>query len=419
MSNPTVVKRVVGCFGSSQLITALTVLRCREQEQQHLNYEYKNYLVIYDLLSPKGQIDDFAALVQEMAELACSWEAIVYLKPEQLETLKYKLNFSKPAEIFSCIHQLIGTEQADEIYLCRNWTTGDELLTNSYLEAERICYGDGLGVYLPESYFLNRLAAYVPQEEQSRWNILLKQWFKNSKESLKAALGLKTILKTIPFNRGYFFLPNALGEGPSMPATTIPPEIALEVMQRFKNLLEPALVVRLQALTANRPVMILLTANHAEQERTTVENEILAYKAFLQTQNPAPGTVLLIKPHPRDAGAKIQQLKAELSDLFEDIYILTEASLFFIPFEIFLINTFVNRELAVDSNVKIITFSSACLSLELFFKAKPVVGFGSAIVQQYFYEHCVSSRVQHEADLLSALAKIQLVKQADAVLSST
>jgi hypothetical protein len=413
MLNPTVLKRVIGCFGSSQLITALSVLKCREQEQQHLNYEYKNYLIIYDLLSPKGQIDGFAALVQQMAELACPWEAIAYLKPEQLENLKYKLNFSKPTEIFSFIHQLVGTDSADEVYLCRNWTTGDELITNSYPDAERICYGDGLGVYLPESYFLNRLAARPAKQDAEGIYGALQSRCKEVKEYLKGILGLRTILKPLEFDQGYFFLPNALGEAPPMKTVAIDKRVALKVMEHMRDLLQGDFIEALRGLTAHRPTVILLTANHAEQGRMTVENEILAYKEFLKAQNFSSESVLLIKPHPRDGASKIQQLKSELQELFSEIVLLTEANLFFIPFEVFLVGTFLRKSLALPSNLSIVTFSSACLSLELFFQAKPKVGFGPEIVERLFYEHCVHSRLDHESDLRSALHCIEEIVEAE------
>lgn len=50
MVDRKLVKRIITCQGSIQLVTALSVLSYRD-EQRGLGYEYENYLVIYDLYS--------------------------------------------------------------------------------------------------------------------------------------------------------------------------------------------------------------------------------------------------------------------------------------------------------------------------------------------------------------------------------
>lgn len=406
---PTIKKRVVTCFGSSQLITALSVLRCREQAQQSPDVTYENYLVIYDLSAPRGQVDEFAALVRRMAECLCDWTSIVYINPEKLNQLKGKLNTCGPSTLFGLVHQLVGTATADEIYLCRNWTTGEKLLMGAYQTAEKICYGDGLGVYLPESYVLDCLTPTTATPKTERLSDQLQRQMKASKEAVKAALGLKTVLKTIEFDVGYFFLPNVLGEAPPMKTLAIAPEATLEIFKQLSQLLDPSYIQTLQDRVGDRPTAILLTANHAERDRMTVESEIAAYRAFLEAQHLPADAVLLIKPHPRDNDAKITQMKTALSDLFSDIILLVEPNLFSLPFEVFLVGTFLNQRSTVPDNLKIVTFSSACLSLELFFHAHPLVGFGQDIVTQYFYPHCVAGRLKHEADLQAAMQTIQRV----------
>ncbi|NEQ63245.1 MAG: hypothetical protein F6K53_40250, partial [Moorea sp. SIO4A1] len=69
MTNPKLVKRIITCQGSIQLVTALSVLSYRQKEQHKLNIEYQNYLIIYDLYTPPGQIDKFAEFVKKMAQL--------------------------------------------------------------------------------------------------------------------------------------------------------------------------------------------------------------------------------------------------------------------------------------------------------------------------------------------------------------
>lgn len=93
MPSPKVLKRLVTCQGSIQLVTALSVLSYREKEQQ-LGCEYENYLVIYDLYAPLGQIDAFAAFIRRMAELICDWKEIAYINPEQMNAIAGKLDSS-------------------------------------------------------------------------------------------------------------------------------------------------------------------------------------------------------------------------------------------------------------------------------------------------------------------------------------
>ena len=88
MKSSKLVKRIVTCQGSIQLVTALSVLNYREQEQ--INYQYENYLVIYDLNSPPGQIDAFAAFIKKMAQLIYDWKTIVYILPEQMQAMASK-----------------------------------------------------------------------------------------------------------------------------------------------------------------------------------------------------------------------------------------------------------------------------------------------------------------------------------------
>ena len=136
------------------------------------------------------------------------------------------------------------------------------------------------------------------------------------------------------------------------------------------------------------------------------ENEILAYTEFLERQDLPRESTLIIKPHPRDRAEKIQLIGQKLRHLFSEVILLTDPNLFFVPFEIFLMQTVQRENEKTLRNLKIVTFSTACLSLEVFFNLVPMIGFGSELVSKYFNEAYVSGRLKHERDLQLGLQRL-------------
>ena len=89
--------------------------------------------------------------------------------------------------------------------------------------------------------------------------------------------------------------------------------------------------------------------------------------------------------------------------MFANVVLLMDQNLFFTPFEVFLIQTFLGESDETARNLKIITFSTACLSLPILFNIQPLIGFGNEIVKTSFFENYISGRLQHEHDLNSAM----------------
>lgn len=407
MQDPKILKRVVACPGTIQLATVLSVLSYREKQQQ-LGFEYENYLVIYGLSAPEGQMDAFAALIKQMAERIWDWQAIVYIKPEQTNAICSQLISSSPTSIFRMVHELVGTDSADEIYLIRNWDFENELLINTYQSAQKICYGDSIGLY-----FSSTSRAFYPvlteQNNLLRRSIslnYLKARIKTIISDLKENLKLTTSLKTIEFDIGYFVLPDILGELPPMKFVTLPPSGLLEILQKLRSLVDPDYIINLQKIIADAPVSILLTSNFYEYDRMSLENEITAYRQFLISEGIEHDTVLVIKPHPRDNAVKIQKLKDALADLFANVLILSEPNLFFLPFEVFFLAAFLRPDLTLKNNLRVFAVSTACLSLKLLFKVPCIVGFGDKITPKLFYENYAVGRLEHELQLKTAVQKL-------------
>ena len=403
MTNPKLVKRIITCQGSIQLVTALSVLNYREKEQMNFNQNYEDYLVIYDLYTPPGQIEEFANYVKKMAELAHQWKAIIYINPNQFNAISKELATSSPRKIYGLVHQLVGTDSADEIYLCRNWQFGNQLMINTYQSAEKICYGDSIGIYFSS----NAKGLFAPSTPlKLDFRSYIKKHIKTVISKVKEKLQLKTVLKNVEFDIGYFILPDIMGELPPMKTVVLDKLELLKTFDKLRGLIDVDYISHLKEKIDSNPILILLTSNFSEAQRMSEEDEINAYRQFLSSQKIQPNTILLIKPHPRDGNMKIQRLQSALSDLFANILVLSEPHLFFLPFEILFAQVFLQSDMSVRDNIKVLTVSSACLSLKLLFNVPCVVGFGEEITPQFFYENYADGRLEHEAYLKTAIQKI-------------
>lgn len=422
MSGPKTIKRLVACFGSIQLVTALSVLSYRES-QQSLNFKYDNYLVITPLWAPEEHNKEFAAFIEKMAKSIYLWERIVYVPLEQMKSIANKLNLFGFSETSNLVQELLGSESFDEVYLSRSWELENQLLMNVYKSAEKICYGDGCGIYFSQSafpvivpvknsyvYFLKSM--YTLLKEKIK---IIFPSYQSLKGKIKAIFPQQKFLKQEDFDAGYFFLPYAFSEVPPMETIVLDKAIFLKTIQKARETFVSSAYLnyigKLRSILQNVSTSILLTSNFSEaSSRMSLENEIAAYREFLYLQGISKESILLIKPHPRDSEFKIHSLKSVLNDLYSDIFLL-EDILFYLPFEIFFMDVFFNEETMKFQSPRIFAFSSACLTLEFFFDVQCTVGFGSSIVRKYFYKAHVSSRLKHEAVLSSAIREIRYLNK--------
>ena len=352
--------------------------------------------------------DDFASFIEKMARLVYSWERIVYISPKQMGAIEKELYSSDLPEVYSFVHKLVGVEGADEIYLCRNWQFGNQLLINAYDSAEKICYGDSIGIYFSEP--VNSPSNVTTGSQLKGYRGLqsyLRSKIRFLRRQLKSRAVQETFLRELPFDIGYFSLPHVLGEDPPMDTIVLDRAVILGTFQELRNVLSIDDVGDLRFRICNSPSVILLTSNFSEGGRMSLKSEVVAYKKFLETQKIRKDSILLIKPHPRDKEAKALQLKSALSELYSDVVLITGETLFFLPFEILFMEIFLDLDLKELQSPKIFAFSSACLSLELLFNVQCVVGFGRDIVETFFHEEYVQSRIEHEETLLSAIQKIR------------
>jgi len=405
MIKPKVIKRLIACFGSIQILTAVSVLSYIEEEKRELNLKYENYLVITPLWAPQGQADDFAAFIEKTAQAVAPWQNVAYLPLEQMEAVQRNLNFFGSSTAFSTVYNLIGIEKADEIYLSRSWMLENKLIMNAYADAEKICYGDGIGIYFSQAVFP------APNTPKNLYGDL-KRIYKSLKGKLKALASQNRVLQEKEFDVGYFSLPSAFGEVPPMRTIVLDASVYLKTFetlrQKLNTLVDMNYINELRAKLKNAPVSILLTSNFSEASgRMSSENEMAAYKEFLEAHEIIPNSILLVKPHPRDSMFKIIDLQSALGELYSEVILLTADFLFYLPFEVLYMELFLNPELPRLQNPRIFAVSSACLTLEFLFQVGCNIGFGSEIVKKFFYEEQVSARIKHETDLLAAVQEIK------------
>lgn len=398
-------KRVVTCQGGIQLVAALAALETREAEQQRSDVEYEDYLVIYDLYAPDSQLPQFKDAVQRMAQALRDWKSIVYFSKEQMIEFDQQLTLATMSQVYQRIRDLVGVAEADEIYLCRNWQFGNSLMLNVYRDAWKVCYGDSIGIYFSEAYF----SPAVTKNGRPPLKAAVRQQLSRVKHSLRSRLtGDKTPLRDGPldeiqFDIGYFLLPEILREIPPMETRLVNKATTGEIFRKLAGALDPEQIVAQYGYLAEVPAVILMTSNFSEASRMSSENELAAYREFLEKLQLPRESTLIIKPHPRDGEEKVRELGRRLSDMFANVVLLMEQNLFFTPFEVFLIQTFLRESESTPRSPKIITFSTACLSLPILFDIQPIIGFGNDIVRTLFFENYISGRLQHEHDLNSAM----------------
>ena len=406
MANPGKFRRVVTCQGGIQLVAALGALRSREDEERNSGHvhDYEDFLVIYDLFAPQSQLPKFAEAVKRMAAALHEWQSIVYISREDMEALGAKLGFANKTPIFARVRDLIGAAEADEIYLCRNWQFGNRLLLHAYREAQKVCYGDSIGIYFSEAYFSPAVASNgepittVDRRQLSRMKHGLRRRITGTPHENPELRGID-VLDEIEFDAGYFLLPEILRETPPMPTKLVGKETTAKLFRQLARALNPDQIAAQYGYLAQVPAVILMTSNFSEAERMPADKEIAAYRTFLEGLQLPRESVLVIKPHPRDGAEKIQIIGRTLGDLFSKVVLLTDPNLFFIPFEVFLLQAFLGHNEEASRDLKIITFSTACLSLPVLFNLNPIIGFGSEIVKASFFENYITGRLRHEEDL--------------------
>lgn len=396
------IQRLVICTGSCQLITALAVLKYREAELEYSHTQYQDYLVLCAL--GKYKIEEFAAFISQMAVQARSWHEIIYIGPEQTQTLYQLIINASPFKAFNSVYQLLGIRKVDEIYLSHNWLLEEKIVLNAYSSAYKICYGDGIGIYYasPQVFYPNLASASASFSTNFQHRI--KQYL----NWIKQLFYLKNRFKPLSFDYGYLFLEGLMGDVPMFSKTVPPKEYLRESFLAMGELIPPELVSEvIGSVKGYSSIAILLTSYFSEAERMSLDSELLAYQEYLSQFEFDSNTILLVKPHPRDDHNKLTHLQRHLSHLFAKVLTFSSQQMSFLPFEVFFQSIFITSGLINNLPIQVFAVSSSALSLPFLFSVPCHIGFGEKIATKLFHAEYLEGRLTHEIDLRAALKNFE------------
>jgi hypothetical protein len=392
---PQNLSRIVCCQGTIQLAVAIHTLLYRQRKGFPDNQpKFKNFLVVYDLFTAENQEKVFFAAIKRMAQAVLDWEAIIYLDSATINHLD-ELLIKKGKHTFDvAMEKILGIRDADEIYASRNWQKGSRMMLNMFSGAYKICYGDSIGLYFPESYFSNKdLKTRFRLSRLGQWMTL----YKNKIQAIVKYPKRRPLFKSLEahnFDYGYFTFPTIASEYPNFKYEVLPIE---DLKGTFEKFIEHVSLDPPKGLDLTGGLSVLLTSNFSEAERMSLEDELTCYIQFVRAHQKDKGA-LLIKPHPRDSKEKIELLKKRFTNESYTVFVLDGPMHFYIPFEFFLIK-FERISPGILPKIKFFTVSSSCLSFWFLFHVRPYVGLGEQLVKKYFQTNQVKGRIEHEEDL--------------------
>lgn len=375
-------RRLIVCQGTAQLVTALAALEqhTRTRALRELALSQEDHLLICGLGVSEPQVDAFSSCIERMAHLLHSFRSVRRMSDAVAERLwTAALEAESPSELTIAFEQATGIATVDEVFVVRDWQLWNVLALNAFPDATHVCYGDSVGVYLPPT-------------------------FGSRRESLRTRLAhrLRSILSTgkrFPSRRprldlSYLLLPEDFGSPPTGEVVRTSPVVLRSLFSRLRPMLRSEGMAYLSSQVQGKPLWVLMGSNFSEQGMMTRPDEIAAYRKWIEAQDPRPGTVLLVKSHPRDNASKQAFVVEAFREVFAEVLSAEAAISPYIPFEVALLEL---QEAA--ETMEIITFSTACLATRRVLNISTRIGFGEQLVNRYVAREFRATRNQHETDL--------------------
>lgn len=374
-------ERLIVCQGTAQLVTAIAALHQHEatSERREGSTRSRDHLLVCGLAVAESQAQVFASVIEQMAAVLHPFATITRLGDAALEALIGKAkSASRAGEIADLLRQATGAGNVDEVFTVRDWQSCNTLALSAFPDARHICYGDSVGVYLPRGFMAGKPKAWS-------WIARLLHRLMSSRSALVANPRVDI---------SYLLLPGVFGMPPG--GTVVRTNVAplRDLFGRLGALLDKTAMDDLRRRIAGRPVWVLMGSNFSEQGMMTPQAEIAAYRAWIAALRPDPGTVLLIKSHPRDRTGKRELLEQQLQDLFNDILSADSVGSPYLPIEAVLLDL-----MPVVASLDSLTVSTACLATHFVVGSTTHIGFGDELVSKYFTPARRHERCQHEADL--------------------
>jgi Alpha-2,8-polysialyltransferase (POLYST) len=374
-------ERLIVCQGTAQLVTAVAALRQHERRRGRgqESGKWRDHLLICGLAVSEAQVAEFSGVIEQMAALLHSFATISRLSDTKLEQLLGDAGRASNApRVAALFQQATGIGGVDEVFIVRDWQPCNVLALSAFPDATHVCYGDSVGVYLPRGFMAGKPAI---RSRTAAW--------------LRQLVAPPSALLAYPrLDVSYLLLAGAFGVPPS--GEVVPTESAVlrYLFGRLRPLLDCALLDSLHKRLAGRPVWVLMGSNFSEQGTMTLEAEIAAYCDWIVGLRPDPGTVLLIKSHPRDRPGKRELLEQHLQDHFSAVWSADSVGSAYLPIEVLLLNL-----MPIVASLHSLTFSTACLSTHFVVGSTTHIGFGEELVAKYVVPGRRRERRRHELDL--------------------
>ena len=396
-------RRVVAVQGAVQLASALAAIRTSTRKKGIGSVE--NHLIVHDLSSPGDQANDFAKCLHGLARQAESWGSLHYFPITEILRFQDALRAGSWELATKTIQHTLGLDSCDELLLGQNLLFLNNLLARSFPEAEKACYGDGIGLNFTSEY-------YKPSEKDKAgyqsFGRSLERWFrvriKTFAGKSKAALPsvqMKSKNHAGAFDKRYLLLANhfdqQLNQFEQLEAADFKDLFAIFAENLSQHATQTCTNL-VSALQDASQVIVLLTSNFSETKRMSLEGEVACCLEMINRKRGNEQAVLIIKPHPRDSLEKIRVIETAASKSFRKVVTLADPWTFFLPFESIFQHYFVSNP-RIAGMTDVVCSSSACVSLELLYGQHCELGFGVKNVRRHFAPQWQRLRERHELDL--------------------
>ncbi len=328
--------RLITAQGPLQLITAISVLRAKQEAQ--LNENYQDILILGDYCGVE--------LDEVCLQIAKSWNFSSILSFKHFEFL-YNTGQADFLTLTKILREGVNIPEIDSLYVCRNWQLINEAFLSAYPEANKYCYGDGAG-------FID----------------LKRNGDENPSQSLSPN-------GYVDIDHSYLMVAHHWKQ-PMMNFnhTLVDPKFlklsVLAAADKIDNLKEYCEHI---SKVTNGNLSIALTSNHTESGCFNNQfDEINCYFDCLQ-ENSDRNNTFLIKGHPREMYEQSLGLAQALAKHGRNVLVVSDPFIK-VPIELFL-------AYLQPKNVFSL-FSGSCITLAYLFDVDLQIGLGEKLLKQYY-----------------------------------
>lgn len=257
----------------------------------------ENVLLLYDFLASPQIEDDIADAVRQLSA-GRSWSRVVYIRQAEMDALARRRHASNVRHL----HQLLGSDHFDDIYLARDQIgLGSPILLDAYSDARKHAYGDSLGLVGQSAHSsVFRESAHAP------WIARCRALAKRLLLGAPRKIAFDAAVLTLPMDlSGRFF--------DRVPLVVPPREHVVACVEQLAASLQPLDAYCAELCAQGTPLgdRLYLLSNLAASGLSTPEQEIDFYVEVIETSSPA-GSTAYVKLHPRSTYDSLKAIEHRL-----------------------------------------------------------------------------------------------------------